>query len=95
MAKILLTRDSVCAGDDTDSHDRTVEVNPVDGVVDFVRGIATDYLPSVAGIGHSWTVYLNGESIAVVTVEEVQPHVTVLHFEAENTLHFKYHSATH
>ena len=49
-----------CAGDDCDApHEKTVEVYSFVDPEAFARGISSGYLPSVAGVGHSWTCLLN------------------------------------
>ena len=53
--QVVLDRDSVCAGDDCESHVKTVEVYSFVDPEVFVRAVSSDYLPSVAGVGHSWT----------------------------------------
>lgn len=46
---VVLTRDSVCAGDDCDAHEKTVEVSSFVDPEVFAREISSGYLPSVAG----------------------------------------------
>jgi len=93
---VRLTRDSVCAGDDVDApHERSVEVQASTDPVNFVGQCSTGYLASVAGVGHSWTAFLNGTPIAVIRVSCIEPLVLDLDFASENTLFFKYHSATY
>jgi len=94
MIRIKLTRDSVCAGDDIDApHERIVEVYSFTDTHSFVNQFATGYLPSVNGYGHSWTAYLNGNPIALLTTMRIEPKVSEIQFEGENQLYFKYHSA--
>jgi hypothetical protein len=96
-AKLTVTRDSVAAGDDADApHRRTVEIDPAQkDAVSFVRHIAGGYLPSVNGIGHWWSAFLNDRLIASITVTEIEAKLARLDFEPENTLHFRYHPATY
>jgi hypothetical protein len=94
--KVTLKRDSVCAGDDADApHERAVEVFPFVDTRSFVEQFSTGYLASVDGVGHSWSVFLNGQHIATMTVHDIEPKVPKLSFEDENSLFFKYHSATY
>jgi hypothetical protein len=59
--QVVLTRDSVCARDDCDApHKRTIEAFSLVDPEAFVREVSSGYLPSVAGVGHSWTCVLNG-----------------------------------
>jgi hypothetical protein len=60
-----------------------------------VEQFSTGYLASVDGVGHSWSVFLNGRHIATMTIYDIEPKVPELSFEDENSLFFKYHSATY
>ena len=91
---VILTRDSVCAGDDCDApHEKTVEVYSFIDPEAFARTISADYLPSVAGIGHSWTCVLNGVKVAEVTSSGIRALVHESPFSEQNRAHFVYHSA--
>ena len=93
---ITLTRDSVCAGDDCEApHERRVEVYSFIDPHAFVSQFWTGYLPSVRGVGHSWTAFLNKKAIALITVTEIEPMVSKIDFEDENSIFFEYHSATY
>lgn len=91
---VTLTRESVCAGDDCWApHEKTVEVDSLMDPAAFARQVATGYLPSVQGTGHSWTCILNDVSIAEISVFDVRALVSACPFQAENRVHFDYHSA--
>jgi hypothetical protein len=91
---VILTRDSVCAGDDGDApHEKTVEVFSFVDPEAFARAVSSGYLPSVAGVGHSWTCVLNGVRIAEVTSSGIRALVRENPFSDENRAHFVYHSA--
>jgi hypothetical protein len=91
---VVLTRDSVCAGDDCNApHEKTVEVHSFVDPEAFVRAISADYLPSVAGVGHSWTCVLNGVKIAEVTNSSIRSLVQESPFSDENRAHFVYNSS--
>ena len=91
---IVLTRDSVSAGDDCDApHERTVEVHSFVDPEDLARAISADYLPSVAGVGHSWTCVLNEVKVAEVTGSAIRALVRESPFSEENRAHFVYHSS--
>jgi hypothetical protein len=91
---VVLTRDSVCAADDCDApHGKTVEVYSFVDPEAFVRAISADYLPSVAGRGHSWTCMLNGVSIAELTTSRIRALVRQSPFSEDNRAHFLYHSS--
>jgi len=91
---IDLTRDSVCAGDDCDApHEKKVEVYSFLDPVTFASEVSSGYLPSVAGVGHTWTCTLNGQKIAKIKFESIEALVKEILFDAENRVHFTYHAA--
>jgi hypothetical protein len=93
---VVLTRDSVCAGDDCDApHKRIIEAFSLVDPEAFVREVSSGYLPSVAGVGHSWTCVLNGVRMADITTSGVRVFVRETPFADENHVHFVYHSATY
>jgi hypothetical protein len=93
--EVVLTRDSVCAGDDCDApHEKKINVYSFLDPEVFAKEISTGYLPSVAGVGHSWTCVLNGIKIAEIKNSEIQTLVRESPFSEENHAHFVYHSAT-
>ena len=90
----MLTRDSVCAGDDCDApHEKCIEIHSFVEPKAFVNHIATGYLPSIAGVGHSWDCELNGKIVAVVTVHGIVAKVFEIRYDQDNKVHFKYHMA--
>lgn len=92
---VVLTRDSVCAGDDCDApHEKTVEVFSFVDPEAFARAISSEYLPSVAGVGHSWTCMLNGVRMAEITADGIRSLVREILFSGNNRVHFVYHSST-
>ncbi len=96
MVTVFLTRDSVCAGDDVDApHDKKVIVPRLADPEALAGALSTDYLASVAGVGHSWTCVLNGVDIAVLSVSSIRGLVSESPFAEENRVHFVYHSATY
>lgn len=92
---VTLTRESVCAGDDCDApHEKTVEVYSFIDPEAFVREISADYLPSIAGDGHSWTCVLNGVKVALLANSEIRALVRESPFWSENRAHFIYHPSS-
>jgi hypothetical protein len=92
--EVLLTRQSVCAGDDCDApHEKTVEVYSFLDPEVFAREISSGYLPSVAGIGHSWTCVLNEIKIAEISHSGIRALIRENVFSEKNHAHFIYHSA--
>ena len=93
---VAVTRDSVCAGDDCDApHEKSVEAYSFLDPVAFVQAVSSGYLPSVAGVGHTWTCLLNGVPIAEIANSRIRPLVAVSPFSDVNRVHFQYHSATY
>ncbi len=92
--QVVLDRDSVCAGDDCEAHVKTVEVYSFVDPEAFAREVSSGYLPSVSGIGHTWTCVLNGVKIAEIAHSGIQALVRENPFSGENRVHFIYHSAT-
>ena len=91
--QVVLDRDSVCAGDDCESHQKTVEVYSFIDPEAFARAISSGYLPSVAGVGHSWICELNGVKMAEIRNSDVKVLVRETPFSDENRARFIYHSA--
>ena len=92
--RVLLTRDSVCAGDDCDApHEKTVEVYSFVDPEPFAREVSSGYLPSVFGVGHFWTCELNGVKIAEIGHSGIRVLVRESPFSETNRVHFIYHSA--
>lgn len=93
---VNLTRDSVCAGDDCDApHEKSVEEYSFLDPVAFARAISSGYLPSVAGVGHTWTCVLNGVKIAEISTSGIRGLVPSTPFAEGNSAHFVYHSASY
>ena len=92
--QVVLTRDSVCAGDDGDApHGKNVEVYPFLDPEAFAKEISAGYLPSVAGVGHSWTCVLNDVGVAEIRHSGIEALVHDNSFLGVNHVHFVYHSA--
>ena len=88
---VVLTRDSVCAGDDCDApHEKTIQVYSFSDPEVLAREAASGYLPSVDGAGHSWICVLNDIKIAEIKTSEIQPLVRETTFQETNRIHFVY-----
>ena len=91
---VTLTRGSVCAGDDCDApHEKMVEMYSFVDPEAFAREISSGYLPSVAGVGHSWTCVLNGVKIAEIGNFGIRGLVRESPISEDNRVYFIYHSA--
>ena len=93
--QVSLDRDSVCMGDDCESHVRTVEVESFVDPAVLAGALSSGYLPGVAGIGHTWTCVLNGVRIAEIATSGIRALVRESPFAEENQAYFVYHSATY
>jgi hypothetical protein len=71
---VVLTRDSVCAGDDCDApHEKTIKTYSFTDPEVLARETSSGYLPNVAGVGHSWLCVLNDIKIAEIKTTEIRP----------------------
>ena len=92
----ILTRDSVCAGDDCDApHEKIVEAHATPDAAALLIELATGYLASVGGFGHSWECLLNGKRIAVIWADGTAKKDESVEYEEINRVHFRYNSATY
>ncbi len=90
---VILTRDSVSAGDDCDvPHEKTIKINSFVDPEALARESSSGYLPKVAGVGHSWICVLNEIKIAEIKTTGTQPLVKEVEFNENNRIHFKYKS---
>ena len=91
---VVLTRDSVCAGDDCDApHEKTIRIQSFVDPETLVKEASSGYLPTVAGVGHSWTCFLNDIKIAEIRTTGVESLVQDTRFDEHNRIHFVYNSA--
>ena len=94
--QVTLTRDSVCMGDDMNDHTERICVTPRRDTTETVMSIAKEYLPSVAGRGHTWDCVLNGTKCAVIIGNCVEiTAISDTAFLEISNLYFKYHSAAY
>ncbi len=93
---VVLTRDSVCAGDDCDApHERTIRIHSFVDPEALAREAASGYLPTVAGVGHSWVCILNDIKIAEISTTGIRPLVRESVFAEHNRIRFVYRAATY
>lgn len=92
--QIILTRDSVCMGDNVEVHRKTIDIVLQSSTHKTIMNIAKNYLPNIIGHGHIWNCFLDGKKIAVIngncdkiTLLENSPF-----FSNGCELNFKYHS---
>ncbi len=93
---LILTRDSVCAGDDGDApHEKSINTYSFVDPEALARESSSGYLPIVAGVGHSWICVLNNVKIAEIKTTGIQPLVKVIEFNESNRIHFEYKSSSY
>jgi len=92
---VALNRDSVCAGDDVESHEKEIEIHSFLDPVELAREASSGYLPNVAGVGHSWICVLNNIKIAEIKTDGIKPLVREAQFDENNRINFVYKSATY
>ena len=87
----VMTRDSLCAGDDCDApHEKTIELPSFLDPEDLARHAIQNYLPTVAGYGYAWVCILNGIKIAEVRYDGIHPLIRENIFEEINRIHWRY-----
>jgi hypothetical protein len=93
---IMLTRDSVCAGDDVDApHNKRETIYSFVDPSTFVSNINIGYLPTVAGFGHTWDCMLNRKLIARIYHDRTETFVDEIIYEKTNEVHFIYNAANY
>ena len=94
--QLKLTRDSVCIADDIDNHTKIISIASPCDITKTMMDIAKEYLPSVAGYGHTWECVLNGTKCAVINGNCAKiAFIADAVYSEMNDLYFKYHSATY
>jgi len=90
---VILTRDSVCAGDDCDAPHR--EIRHVYSFIDpavLIREISSGYLPNIDGPSHSWMCLFNDQKVAEITANGIKALTREIVFAERNKCHFVYNS---
>ena len=74
---LTVTRDSVCAGDDCDApHEKLLEGYSFLDPAAFAGAVSHSYLPSVSGVGHTWTCTLCSPSFHPKRTKRLSPKRT-------------------
>jgi hypothetical protein len=70
--KIILTRDSVCAGDDCDCpHEKIFKFYPDQRLSEVASKIRNErYLPTIQGGKATWFIYIGNEPICIITEQD-------------------------
>ena len=103
--KVIVTRDSVAAGDDFNApHIISFHVKDDLRLKDVFKHLAqVQYLPTVAGRGHSWQAVINERIAADFVANKRQPKFSMLLFspitdfviDEDFHINFRYKSARH
>ncbi len=76
-------------------HEKEIKSYSFTDPVELAQAISGGYLPTVAGVGHTWVCKLNGKGIAEIRVGESESLVREVPYEDENNVHFTYKSASY
>ena len=89
-----LTRDSVCMGDDVNApHTKILSLSNYKISEHSIGEICWNYLPNVAGVGHSWECHINNILIALIRVEKIEIITDEIFLNENNEMFFKYNSS--
>ena len=89
-----LTRDSVSMGDDVNApHTEILTLSNYKISEHSIGEICLNYLPNVAGVGHSWEFYINNILIAIIRVEKIEIITDEIFLNENNEMFFKYNSS--
>ena len=89
-----LTRDSVCMGDDVNApHTKILSLSNYKISEHSIGEICLNYLPNVAGVGHSWECHINNILIAIIRVEKIEIITDEIFLNENNEMFFKYNSS--
>ena len=89
-----LTRDSVCMGDDVNApRTKILSLSNYKISEHSIGEICLNYLPNVAGVGHSWEFYINNILIAIIRVEKIEIITDEIFLNENNEMFFKYNSS--
>ena len=86
-----LTRDSVSMGDDVNApHTEILTLSNYKISEHSIGEICLNYLPNVAGVGHSWECHINNILIAIIRVEKIEIITDEIFLNENNEMFFKY-----
>ena len=89
-----LTRDSVSMGDDVNApHTEILTLSNYKISEHSIGEICLNYLPNVAGVGHSWECHINNILIAIIRVEKIEIITDEIFLNKNNEMFFKYNSS--
>ncbi len=77
MFEIMVDRDSVCMGDDIDSHEKTIKITRSMKLSDFIEMIINlRYLPYISGSKATWVVRHKNKPLAVIGLKEYETYIS-------------------
>ena len=86
-----LTRDSVSMADDVNAPNAEILTLSNYKISEHSIGeICLNYLPNVAGVGHSWECHINNILIAIIRVEKIEIITDEIFLNKNNEMFFKY-----
>ena len=89
-----LTRDSVSMGDDVNApHTEILTLSNYKISEHSIGEICLNYLPNVAGVGHSWECHINNILIAIIRVGKIEIITDKIFLNENNEMFFKYNSS--
>ena len=84
-----LTRDSVCMGDDVNApHTKILSLSNYKISEHSIGEICLNYLPNVAGVGHSLECHINNILIAIIRVEKIEIITDEIFLNENNEMFF-------
>lgn len=70
VLEIILDRDSVCMGDDMDSHEKTIKITRPMKLSDFIDMVINlRYLPYIYGGKATWVMRYQNKPLAVIGIK--------------------------
>lgn len=92
QVRIVLSRDSVCAGDDVYDHTKIILQPSYTEPQPFIYALSASYLPSLNGDRHTWDCFLNGVLVGAVLTTGVIAVASRIEYSESNEVYFKYNS---
>lgn len=76
--EIVVDRDSVCAGDDVDSHARVLSVPAASTLRELLASLERDrFLPGIAGGQATWVITVHERPVGVIAQQWPAPELVV------------------
>lgn len=76
--KVNIERDSVCAADDLQSHNKVNRFSIDEPIFNILSRIKNDYLPrNISGGKATWLIHINSSPIAIIAQEWDLPRIII------------------